>query len=95
MQEQGMRWPMLNRVLQQARRMDRMMDRMGVDPGRAARLQDGRAFARARTACLFCPVPRLCEQWLEQATGTPEPPAFCPNADFLTMCRQSDAPRRY
>jgi hypothetical protein len=91
MQGQDMRWPMLNRVLQQAQRMDQMMDRLGVDAGAAARIQDGKAFARARTLCLFCPAVKSCELWLEQSAVAPEPPSFCPNAEFFALCRASQA----
>ena len=36
--------PMLNRVLQHAELMDRMMERLGVDPAAAARLENGMAW---------------------------------------------------
>lgn len=88
MHQHDNRWPMFRRVLRQAQRMDDMMQRLDVDPALAARRDQGMAFARARTVCLFCPAAAQCERWLAEATGTPEPPGFCPNAAFFAACRR-------
>jgi transcriptional regulator with XRE-family HTH domain len=88
MHQHDMRWPMFNRVLQQAQRMEDMMKRLGVDPGLAARQEQGRAFPRARTICLLCPSAGRCERWLAQAKGNPEPPDFCPITPFFASCHR-------
>ena len=83
------RWPMFNRVLQQAARMDGMMERLGVDPVLAARQDQGQAYGRARTICLNCPAGPQCERWLAEPAGASEPPPlFCPLAAFFAACRQ-------
>jgi hypothetical protein len=82
------RWPMFNRVLQQAQRMDAMMERLGVNPALAAREDRGRAYARARAVCLRCPSAPLCERWLALPSGAPEPPPPCPLAAFFASCRR-------
>ena len=83
MHQHDMRRPMFNRVLQQAQRMEDMMKRLGVDPGLAARQEQGRAFPRARTICLLCPSAGRCERRLVQAKDNPEPPDFCPITSFF------------
>jgi hypothetical protein len=76
---------MLDRVLQQAQRMEDMMRRLGVDPAVAARKEQGTAFARARGVCMRCPSAPQCARWLAQSAGTglAEPPRFCPLAAFF------------
>src|SRR5829696_4723009 len=76
-------WPMAKRVERQARLMGAMMERVGVDPGAAAREGRGVAFAAASRRCLTCQNSDACERWLG-ADGEDVPPAFCPNATFLT-----------
>jgi hypothetical protein len=88
------RWPMFDRVLRRARRMDDMMERMGGDPALAARQDQGSAYARARTVCLVCPFTDRCKQWL-QASGEPAPPPFCPNAAFFAASRRRRGPVRH
>ena len=83
MRHQAEQWPMFTRVLQQAQRMDAMMERLGVDRALAARKDEGRAFAQARLACLHCLSASQCEWWLAHVEGAPEPPAFCPLAAFF------------
>jgi hypothetical protein len=79
---------MFNRVLQQAARMDDMMQRLGVDLVVAAREDQGQAYARASTICLNCPAGPQCERWLAEPAGASEPPPFCPLAAFFAACRQ-------
>ena len=45
--------PMLARVLRQADLLDQVMQRLGVDPVAAARVDNGIAFYEARTKCDF------------------------------------------
>jgi hypothetical protein len=88
MRDSDKRWPMYNRVLQQAQRMDDMMRCLGADPALAARQDEGEAFAHARTVCLVCPFQAPCGRWLAQATDVVEPPGFCPNAAFFAAARR-------
>jgi hypothetical protein len=87
--------PMLRRVFRQVALMDRMMERVGVDRGAAARDGEGTAWYEARTRCIACCHEKQCRDWLARAPATshPEPPAFCHNADFLERCRTRPAMR--
>jgi hypothetical protein len=78
---------MFERVERQSRRLDEMMERLEVNPVRAARRRGGLALAQARSRCLTCTSKHLCRFWLDQAGATPETPEFCPNAVFLESCR--------
>ena len=80
--------PMLNRVLQQAELMDRMMEHLGVNAATAARLDKGTAFYEARTRCIACHCERQCQNWLRRPPVEPsmEPPEFCHNSAFFRRC---------
>jgi hypothetical protein len=86
--------PMLNRVLRQAELMDRMMERLGVDPAAAARLENGMAWYEARSQCIACHNERNCQEWLKLAPPKPSngPPDFCGNSAFFRRCKLSAAP---
>jgi hypothetical protein len=81
--------PMLNRVLRHAQLMDRMMERVGVDTAKAARIDKGVAWYEARTRCIACNSERECVHWLKrpQARAPSEIPEFCANAAFFRSCR--------
>jgi hypothetical protein len=83
---------MLNRVLQQAELMDRMIERLGIDPVVAARLENGMAWYEARSQCIACHSERQCQEWLKRAPTEPsiEPPDFCHNTAFFRSCPASD-----
>jgi hypothetical protein len=83
--------PMLNRVLQQAELMDRTMERLGVDPATAARLEKGMAWYEARCQCIACQSERQCQEWLKRAPAAPPygPPEFCGNSAFFRRCELS------
>ena len=83
--------PMLKRVLQQAALMDRMMEAVGVNPARAARIDRGTAWYEARSRCIACTSEPNCRSWLRQrGRAKPSaPPAFCANADYFRAARQS------
>ncbi len=81
--------PMLDRVFQQAELMDRMMERVGVDPGVAARADQGMAWYEARTRCIACSHEPACRRWLERAEALPAPPEFCANTAFFRSCLES------
>jgi hypothetical protein len=70
---------MLNRVLRHAELIDQMMERLGVDPAAAARLENGMAWYEARSQCIACPSERQCQEWLKRAAIAPflGPPDFC------------------
>lgn len=88
-----MKWPQMERVQRQARQMDRMMDRLGVDAVAAARQARGWPYARACRTCLGCPVVSLCSRWLDSADGgAATTPDFCPNAALFDEWRQLSRP---
>jgi len=78
--------PMLERVLRHVELMDRMMERIGVDPALAARIDGGSAWYDARTRCIGCCREAACHAWLAEAGPSAEPPGFCANAPFLRAC---------
>jgi hypothetical protein len=56
---------MHRRVERQAIRMHEMLDRLDVDPVALVRLQNGDAYAGARSLCLFCGASDKCLRWLD------------------------------
>ena len=78
--------PMLERIFRQAELMDAVMERLGVDPSTAARLDRGMAWYEARTKCIGCCEERQCRAWLERPGPLPGPPPSCPNGDFFRRC---------
>lgn len=73
------------RVEAQARYLGEMMQRLGVDPARAAREASGAALAAAARRCRACPEGKACARWLEENAGPQlATPAFCPNRAFFT-----------
>jgi hypothetical protein len=74
---------MLTRVLRQADLLDQVMQRLGVDPVAAARVDNGIAFYEARTKCISCCQERECRAWLQFTSERLDPAEFCPNAQFL------------
>jgi len=82
-----MDWPMSRTVERQASRMAAMMQKVGADPVRLARLRAGEVYADARTKCLQCSSARECLLWLDANPPTREAPHFCPNFDVLENCK--------
>ena len=78
-----MKWARFRRVERQARRMHEMMDRIGVDAGKLVRLNEGRAYAEARTRCLDCCRTQTCLFWLEKPELAADRPEFCPNFELF------------
>ena len=66
--------------------MDRMMQRMGVNPTEAARVDGGLAYLEARTKCLFCRRIGTCCRWLESSDAQTTPIDFCQNSEFFRSC---------
>jgi hypothetical protein len=75
-------------VERQARLFADMMERVGADPGAAARERFEGGFAAACRRCLACQSSTDCQQWLD-AGGADAAPPFCPNAAFLSQIRTS------
>jgi Family of unknown function (DUF6455) len=78
--------PMLNRIFRQAELMDRVMERVGVDPSAAARLDRGMAWYEARTRCIACCDERQCRTWLECSNPPTALPPSCSNGAFFRRC---------
>ncbi|RTL71427.1 MAG: hypothetical protein EKK41_09940 [Hyphomicrobiales bacterium] len=76
--------PMAERVLQRTELMKRMMRRVGVASITAARHEQGAGIYEARSRCIACMVEPACRAWL--AGSERQPPSFCPNLDFLSLC---------
>ena len=87
MERASRHWPMFQRVYSHAGLMDRMMERVGAEPSKAVRMQQGLAWQEARTQCLGCPDGRRCRDWLEATEPTTQPPDFCRGAALLRRCR--------
>ena len=85
-------FPVFKRVLHRADLMDRVMARVGTDPVRAMRAEQGMCWYQARTRCIECNADVQCRAWLKaQPDGKPAAaPAFCPNARFLMRFTSSD-----
>jgi len=82
--------PMPDRIFRHAELMDRVMERLGIDPSVAARLDRGTGWYEARTRCLACRDERQCRLWLEQTDPVPAaPPRPCATAEFFRRCRAS------
>jgi hypothetical protein len=79
-------WPIFQRVERQARLFGEMMERVGVEPGAAAREGLGASFATASRRCLACRNAAECRRWLDNG-GRQSAPPFCPNAAFLDRVR--------
>ncbi len=84
--------PMSARVLRQTDLMDRMIERMELDPAEVVRLHGGRAWYEARSRCIACQSERQCRDWLAQAPPRSQPPVFCPGVQFFR--RYDDANRK-
>jgi hypothetical protein len=63
--------------------MGRMMQKRGVSPEAARRVDGGLAFKEARAKCCYCVHEELCRRWL--TLRAPRTAAhFCPNSAFFT-----------
>jgi len=79
--------PMLDHVLSQADLMDRMIDRVGVNPAVVARLDRGMTWYAARTRCIECSHSRECRTWVDGTAAGTAPPDFCPNGRLFESCQ--------
>ena len=78
--------PMLDRIFRQAELMDCVMQRLGIDPATAARLDRGTAWYEARTRCIACCDERQCRAWLASADPPTALPSSCANGEFFRRC---------
>ena len=71
------------------RNLVEMMERCGVSMARFAQRRFGTTMVAAAEACMDCPNPETCREWLDsRADGVvPEPPSFCPNAERFRRAR--------
>lgn len=83
-----MDWPMFRTVERQAIRMAKMMEKLGVDPGKLVRLRRGEAYADARTKCLQCTNVHECLHWLDADPPSAESPRFCANIEVFEKCKK-------
>ncbi len=85
-------FPIFNRVQTQAATMDRMVEKVGVDPLVAVRVENGMAWYEARTRCLECRSAERCTAWLDCTThdGDADVPDFCPNNRFFQKCKPTE-----
>jgi hypothetical protein len=84
-------WPMFHRVERRAVRMQEMMTRLHVDPGKLARLRRGDAYAEARASCLSCRMSEKCLRWLGDPAEADKRPEFCPNLTLFEACQRDRA----
>lgn len=85
--------PMLKRIFRHAELMDRMMERVGVDPGVAVRVDSGMAWYEARSRCIACCKEQQCQGWLQGSERLQASPGFCPNSEFFRCCTAQTPPR--
>ena len=80
--------PTLIRYLHCPELMDRMMERVGVNPAEAACVDGGLAWLEARTKCIFCRHIGECCNWLEGSDTRTTPTDFCPTSEFFRSCAE-------
>ncbi len=67
-----------------AAKFDKMMERLGIDPGYILAPRLGLAFSCALRTCRSCTACEECAEWLARdPEAVFSPPKFCPNADLL------------
>jgi Family of unknown function (DUF6455) len=81
-------FPVFNRVLAQAKVMDAMMEKVGVNPLIAIRRDAGASWSEARMRCIDCVSAGECREWLDAAVCDQphDAPQFCPNRGFYESC---------
>lgn len=84
---QPLPWPMYRRVERRAVRMQEMIQRLDVDPGKLARLRRGDAYAEARARCLSCRASDVCLRWRD-APRAAAGPEFCSNLTLFEGCKR-------
>jgi hypothetical protein len=84
-----MEWPMFCLVVNRAKRLNDMMERLDVDPLRLVRLRQGDAYAEARDTCLHCHQAMDCVNWIETTPAGSARPEFCPNLALLESVKRT------
>jgi hypothetical protein len=79
-------WPMTRNVQCRTAGLLDMLRVLGIAPAKAARIDHGDAWFSACSACISCPSARACRHLLAGVERLAEPPAFCPNRDYLARC---------
>jgi hypothetical protein len=74
------------RLLRQAKLMARMMERIGVDPTRAAGKDGGLSWYEGQAKCIFCRRAERCSEWLDGMEPLARADEFCPNIKFFRFC---------
>jgi hypothetical protein len=83
-------WPQTRQVWRQFTLMDRVMERLDVDPILAARKSGGAAMANARDICRGCVLHRECRRLVEQDSDRARLAELCPNAEFFHACGRTE-----
>ncbi|MBZ0208918.1 MAG: DUF6455 family protein [Hyphomicrobium sp.] len=85
--------PMLTWYLDCPELMARMMERAGVSPTEAARVDGGLAWLEARTKCIYCRHVGKCCNWPEGSDTRSTPADFCLNFEFFGSCAEHPSAR--
>jgi len=83
-----MEWPLFCLVINRAKRLQDMMERLDVDAMKLVRLRQGEAYEAARTTCLHCNQATRCVDWVELNRDPMARPEFCPNLPLLERVRR-------
>lgn len=76
--------PMVDHVAQRERRLDELIQRLGIDLSRFTRADHGATYAKAKWNCVRCRNPNACIEWSKQpAAATRAPPVTCPNHELI------------
>jgi hypothetical protein len=68
--------------------MHRMMERLGLDIEKTARVALGTQLSNVARSCAFCCHTRECRQWLDNGAAGETWRDFCPNAQRFERLRQ-------
>lgn len=69
-------------VVNRAKRLNAMIERLNVDPLKLVRKREGEAYFEARDTCLRCHHGHTCLAWIEMAP-VDQRPDFCPNLSLF------------
>jgi Family of unknown function (DUF6455) len=80
--------PLFCLVVNRAKRLNDMIDRLDVDPLKLVRLRKGEGYREARDTCLRCHQAHTCVSWVELAPQHARP-SFCPNLALFESVRRA------
>ncbi|MCB1515114.1 MAG: hypothetical protein KDJ18_09980 [Hyphomicrobiaceae bacterium] len=76
--------PMVNHVEQRERRLDQLLERLGVNLSRFRRDASGATYERASWNCVRCRHPDACRDLIEGRVLMPKvAPGLCPNCEII------------